>query len=296
MEPNHEETQKALEESRKWREEQDKKVFCTSEEGCEYRDGVYCKDGTPDCVFAERQEAEHLEDYALGTVDPNAWRTGEEEVRTEPPTAVVQIAPGQDERVKVLLSEVMTARAFADERVIATEEDDKNATNDLVLMKNLEDTIKEKKEEYYRPAKDILNEIDDAFKLLSEPLAHAIKVTREKSTAYLLEQKRRQQEQEEINRKRMEAAEAEMKLKGELTESVNLVEVVEAPKHTRAELGTSGLMDVWKYEVTDFAALPDEYKVVDTAMLNSIAKKHHDQKEIPGVRFYNDPTLQSRRR
>jgi len=43
--------------------------------------------------------------------------------------------------------------------------------------------------------------------------------------------------------------------------------------------------------VVDFKALPDEYKIPDTAMLNAIAKKHHDTKQIPGVRFYNEPIL-----
>jgi len=211
-------------------------------------------------------------------------------------TAVIQIAPGMNPDVVKLLNEVMIIKEYADKRVITNQEEDKLATNDLVLMKTLAEKIEEKRKGYTVPLNTHLGNINSAFKLLSGPLAQAIKITRDLSTAYLLEQKRRQQKQEEINRKRMEAAEAEMKLKGELTESVNLVEVVEAPKHTRAELGTSGLMDVWKYVIEDFIALPDEYKVPDTAMLNSIAKKHHDKKEIPGVRFYNEPTLQSRRR
>ncbi|MBA7684472.1 hypothetical protein ES703_92868 [subsurface metagenome] len=88
-----------------------------------------------------------------------------------------------------------------------------------------------------------------------------------------------------------------MKLKGELTESVNLVEVApEAPKSVSTDMGTSGMTDSWKYEVFDFALLPDEYKVPDTAMLNSIAKKHHDQKQVPGVRFFNEPFITVRAR
>jgi len=228
------------------------------------------------------------------------WREGHLEDQVLEPiksaTAVIKIAPGMNPDVVKLLNEVMIIKEYADKRVITSGEEDKNATNDLVLMRNLADKIEDKRKEYTVPLNTHLGNINSAFKLLSEPLAQSIKITREKATAYKVEQERRQREQEEINRKRMEAAEAEMKLKGELTESVNLIEVEEAPKHTRAELGTSGLMDVWKYEVTDFAALPDEYKVVDTAMLNSIAKKHHDQKQIPGVRFYNEPTLQTRGR
>lgn len=211
-------------------------------------------------------------------------------------TAVINIAPGQDVAVQNLLDEVMKVKEYADKREIASLEDDKDATNDLTAMRNLKETIEEKRKEYVGPLNEHIKAVNDAFKLLTEPLAQATRITKEKATAYRLELQRIQQEQEEINRKRREAAEAEMRLKGELTESVNEIEVVEAPKLVRAELGTSGLMDVWKYEVTNFALLPDEYKVVDTAMLNSIAKKHHDSKQISGVRFYNEPTIQTRRR
>jgi hypothetical protein len=106
------------------------------------------------------------------------------------------------------------------------------------------------------------------------------------------EQDRIRSEQEEINRKRQEAAEAEMKLNGELSESVNLVEVSpEAPKTVATDLGTAGQRDNWKWEVVDFALLPDEYKVVDSSLLTAVAKKHHDQKPIPGVRFFNEPII-----
>ena len=87
-----------------------------------------------------------------------------------------------------------------------------------------------------------------------------------------------------------------MKLKGEITESVNLVPVNEAPKRVSTNMGTASMRDNWKYEVTDFALLPDAYKVPDTTMLTSVAQKHHDQKPIPGVRFYNEPGLSVRAR
>ena len=108
------------------------------------------------------------------------------------------------------------------------------------------------------------------------------------------EQKRIQQEQERINQQRREAAEAEMKLTGELSESLIEIAVTEAPKRVLSDLGSSGLVDHWKYEVIDFALLSDEYKVEDSSMLNAVAKKHHDQKIVPGVRFYNEPYIATR--
>jgi len=45
-----------------------------------------------------------------------------------------------------------------------------------------------------------------------------------------------------------------------------------------------------------FALLPDEYKVVDTALLTSTAKKNKDTKPVPGIEFYFEPGLQVRSR
>jgi len=50
------------------------------------------------------------------------------------------------------------------------------------------------------------------------------------------------------------------------------------------------MRDNWKYEVLNFALLDDAYKVADNAQLTAIARRHHDQKPVNGVRFYNEPT------
>ena len=51
------------------------------------------------------------------------------------------------------------------------------------------------------------------------------------------------------------------------------------------------MRDNWTYEVTDFNLVPREYMVIDTVMLNAIAKKQHDSKPVSGIRFYNNPTM-----
>ena len=125
----------------------------------------------------------------------------------------------------------------------------------------------------------------------------AEKTTKNKMLAYNAEQDRIRKEEDGINRKRIEAAEAEMKLKGELSEPVNLVEVQpEASKRVSTEMGTSGQKGNWKYEIVDLDALPREYMIPDLVMLNAIAKKYHDNKKIAGVRFYNEPIIATRAR
>jgi len=207
-------------------------------------------------------------------------------------TALIQIKPETNEAIIKLYDEAVKLQRYAEARIIATVEDIKVATDDLSIISRLKRAIEEKKKEYTGPINEHLKAVNDAFKNFTEPLNQADTITRQKILEYRKEQDRIREKQEEINRKRMEAAEEEMRLKGELSESVNLVEVIpEAPNHYRTEMGMAGMRDNWKYEVVDFALLPDEYKVPDTAMLNSIAKKHHDTKQIPGVRFFNEPII-----
>jgi len=88
----------------------------------------------------------------------------------------------------------------------------------------------------------------------------------------------------------MEAAQAEMRLKGELTESVQVVDVQPAPpKHYRSDFGTLGKVDHWKVEVLDFGQLPDEYKMPDYTKLNKVVRA--GLHKISGCRIWNDPDM-----
>jgi len=249
-------------------------------------------EGCPQCV-AERRvagirpEQDEMED-GLNSEGLTLAKAGEP---IEAPTALVKINPEADAQVIAFYGASIKAAEYAEARVITTVDDLKPATDDLSLIAKLKKAIEEKRKEYINPLQDHIKVINNAFRTLTEPIETADKVTRDKILTFQLKQKLIREAQEEINRKRMEVAEAEMKLKGELTESVGLVEVTPETKRMVTDLGVVGMRDNWQYEVTDFALLPDEYKVADTAMLNAIAKKHHDQKQIPGVLFFNKPIL-----
>ena len=211
---------------------------------------------------------------------------------TETPTALVKVKPEADAQVMVFYNEALKIKDYAEARVIVTADDLKPATDDLSIIARFKKAFEEKRKEYVKPLQDHTKAINDAFKMLVEPIETADQVTRGKILAFQLKQKLIREEQEKINALRLEAAQKEMELKGELTESVNLVEVIPpVPTRTQTDMGSSGMRDSWTYEVIDFASLPNEYKMTDTAMLNAIAKKHHDQKLIPGVRFFNKPIL-----
>lgn len=216
---------------------------------------------------------------------------------TEENTTALALRPGADVEVMSYFDEATKLLAYATERVITEVKDYKVATDDLSILAKLKKSMEEKRKEYLAPHQAQVAAINETYKILMVPILAADQTTREKMLAYTSEQERIRLEQEDINRKRLEAATQEQKLKGELSESVNLVEVVpEATKKASTELGTAGQRDNWCFEVTDFALLPDEYKVADSAMLHAIAKKHHDQKQVPGVRFYNQPIIAVRTR
>jgi len=234
------------------------------------------RDGCPQCMAEKRQASKKPEPAAE--------------------TALAK-APGSDVEVISYYNEATKLLEYAVARVIATADDVKLATDDLSIISKLKKSMETKKREYLDPLKAQAEAIRETYSTLMDPVFRADRITRDKILAFNQEQDRIRREQEEINRKRMEAAEAEMRLKGELTEPVNLVEVTPEPaKKVSTDMGTSGQRDNWKWEVVDFALLPDEYKVVDGSLLTAVARKHHDQKQVPGVRFYNEPIIAVRAR
>lgn len=208
----------------------------------------------------------------------------------------VALRPGEDIEAHGYHNEALTLLGYAEARVIATVEDAKRATDDLSIIAKLKKAMGDKRKSLLEPLKADMDAIRDTYTYLMAPVLDADKITREKMLAYDAEQRRIRAEQEEINRLREEAAQKQAKLTGGITE-VEVVEVAPEPsKSTSTEMGTARTTDHWKWEVVDFAALPDEYKVIDGSMLTAVARKHHDQKQVPGVRFYNDPIIAVRAR
>jgi hypothetical protein len=88
----------------------------------------------------------------------------------------------------------------------------------------------------------------------------------------------------------MEAAQKEAALNnGEIKESVNLVEVVEAPKNVIADTGSIGTMKVRKFEVEDITKVPIEYLKVDEVAIGKLVRA--GIKGISGIRIWEEDTL-----
>ena len=203
-------------------------------------------------------------------------------------------APGADIQVIDYYNQALGLQKYAESRVIATVEDIKGATDDLSIISKLKKAMDGKRKEYLDPLKAQAEAIRSTYDYLMLPIIEADKITRGKMLAFDAEQKRIRQEQEEINRLRIEAAEKEAALTGagELTEPVDLIEVSpEAPKRVSTEMGTVGQRGNWKWEVVDFSLVPDEYKMINAGVLTPVVKASKGKITIPGIRIYNEPII-----
>ena len=205
-------------------------------------------------------------------------------------TALINIRPQGDQAVIALYDQAVRLAEYARALTIGTDKDAKGAANDLAIIVGVTKAIEVERKKWTGPIISHLEAVRTAFGALTEPLAQANRMTREKILAYRAEQDRKRREAEAINQLRMEAAAAEMKLKGELTEPVDLVEAAApVPDHVRAEMGTLGKMMVPKWAVQDFSQVPDEYKVIDAARVGKLVRAGLEY--IPGVRIWKEETL-----
>lgn len=204
-------------------------------------------------------------------------------------TAIININPESDLVVLRLLCEANQLRDYAIARIIANDEDLKLATDDLSIIAGVRKALADKKAEYYRPVKMHLDAISASFLTLFVAVDEADRITRGKWTAYRNEQARKKAEADETNRMALEVARRQEAATGEHT--VDLTEVV-APTpvaRVQTDMGTAGVTHNWKFEVVDFKALSDEYKMTDAAKLGKVVRA--GLHTIPGVRIWSDEGL-----
>jgi len=242
-------------------------------------------------VRPEQEEMEaglNSEGLTLTGVDPNAWRTGGEEIRTEPETAVA-LRPFEDYEAHDCFLESERVLEIAKGRAITTLEESKLANGDLALISKLTKLMDDKRKALLTPLKAESDAIRDTYKYLMAPIIEANTVTKGKMLAFDLKQRQLQQAQERLNQQKMATAQAEMELKGELTESVNLVEVNKAPERVKTEMGTSKVATIWKFEVIDFSLLPDRFKIENATLIGKVVRA--GEREIPGVKIWSEGSL-----
>lgn len=214
-----------------------------------------------------------------------------DKVVMENETALIKISPDRDKTVVALLSEVTSILDWARKRTITNIDDVKDATNDLSLISKLKKAVEEKRQEYTIPLNDHIKAINGAFKLLTEPLTEADKLTRQKVLAYNAEIERQRQEAEAIEQEKLELARREALLKGgEITIDLSPLQRPEAtPDRVRAEAGMLSKMMVRKWEVEDLSKVPLDYLMIDAAKVGKVVRAGIPT--IQGIRIWEEPTL-----
>lgn len=261
------------------------------------RDGV--EGNTEDSIAKGIEEANQRTEKKTGSplVDAIIEADPEVEVKVvtmteETETTALITKLDQDVVVISLVEQANKYLEYAQGRVVSSADGVKGATADLSLIANTKKAIEGKRQEYVRPLNEQVKEINTFFKTLTKPITEADKITRGKVLDYNKEIELRRQEAQRIEDERFRLAQDEMKLSGEFTLELTPVEKPDAtPQRVRTEVGVISKSVVWKYEVVNFALLPDEFKVEDTALLNATVKKHHDSKQILGVRIYSEDSL-----
>ena len=212
-------------------------------------------------------------------------------------TAVINVKPSLDAGVVALFNEATALRDYAYGRKIESLADLKGATGDLNIIRKLKRTLEALRKDWVQPINDHVKAINGDFATLMAPVNDADRVTADKITKYDQEQKRIRQEQEEINRLRIEAAEKEASLNhGEITESVDLIKPVpEVPEYVRTDAGNAGMRDVWKWRVINKSLIPLEYMMVNEGVVTPIVKASKGKITIPGIEQYNEPIIAVRR-
>ncbi len=209
-------------------------------------------------------------------------------------TAVINISPESDLIVLQLLCEANKLRDYAEKRVIAMDADLKPAVDDLTLIAKVKKALIEKKAEYVKPIKVHLDAFNDTFMTLLTPLEDADHITRSKILSYREAQERKAKEAAEINRQKEELArrEAAFNGTGEVTIDTTPVTVPPPPPaHVRTEVGTLGTQQNWKFEVVDFALLPNEYKMADEVKIGKVVRATKGSVAIPGVKMWPEDSL-----
>ncbi len=206
--------------------------------------------------------------------------------------ATFPVEPITDNEIALLVIESNAILAWAEQLVIVTPGDAKRTNDDMGAIKGIKARMRDKRAEYLDPITAAAKKVRVDFDEIMAPVDLADSTARTKIARYFADLEARRQEALRITQAASQLA-VDTAALGEAAPPlvIDTIDVPSEAKAIRTDMATTGMRDNWKFEVVDFAALPDTYKMPDTSQLTAIARKHHDAKGVPGVRFYNEKTV-----
>ncbi len=170
--------------------------------------------------------------------------------------------------------------------VVTNKAESEVATDYLGALKDRRMAIQAFKADLLAPLRQRNTDINDALKELLDPLDTTKKFLDGLILAFNEAERQKVRQAEDIERKRRELADLEGKPAPAPTPLPAQPQAV-----TRGEYTQSGERMITKYEVVDFAALPDDYKMQDTGKLTKAIKAGGMSLTIPGVRIFQERIL-----
>lgn len=212
------------------------------------------------------------------------------DIETVTAVATIKVKPQDDPRIVALADEATKLRDFAIARTINTDADCKPATDDLSIIARVKKALTEARAEYVKPIRGYLEDVNAAFTKILAPLDEADKVTRSKILSYRDAQAKRAAQAEQLNREAADLArrQAEFSGTGEFTVDTKPVEAPAPVKRVSTELGTAGVVRNLTWELVEFSAVPDQYKVLDAGKITKLVKAGGS---ITGIKVIEGETL-----
>jgi len=209
--------------------------------------------------------------------------TGQDTALVE--TAVVKLNPNADIAVQEFYAQALKLRTFAKSLTVESADDSKVATDTLSTISTLKKRLEEKRKEFVGPLNAYVKEVNDAFRALAEPINEADRTVRDRMAAYLKAQDDRRKEEARVNALKLEAAEAEARLKGEPVKPVPILHSP-APQRTVTSSGAVGGRKTWKWALEDLSQVPKEYLMLNETLVGKVVGA--GIRAIPGIRIYED--------
>ena len=209
--------------------------------------------------------------------------------------ALLHIKPELNLKVIDLHNKALELNILAEQREIKVNDDLALATDGLALIRKLKKALEGLRKEYLDPLEQHKKDIRAAFDWLLAPVYNADKITSQKMLAFSAEQDRKRAEAQSIAREQAELAERAKQLTGEIIETAPVPVVEEAPKRVITDSGMESRNKThWTWELIDKALVPEIYKKLDYGAISSAVKGSKGTITIPGIRIFNNPTLEIR--